>query len=135
MATYVHIPRVGRHGMLLELKDDRGFCLILRDRIEKDKRRSAESNIRASARIPDENDMCLCGASGRGGVWSVIMSTLPDDWQDRVDSYFGRPTNREDFYDEDLYEMSEMIAHERERSERYMSEDISLASGETYRRY
>lgn len=135
MTDYItHIPRAGRHGMLIELKDDRGFCMILRDRIQNDKRRSVETNARASTRIPDENDMCLCGAAGVGGVWSTIISTLADDWEERLDEYFGRELGRS-YPDEAEEEMREMVEYERGRAELYMTQDVSLASGETYRRH
>lgn len=134
MTNYItHIPRAGRHGMLIELKDDRGYCMILRDRIENAKRRSFEVSAHASARIPDENDMCLCGAAGAGGVWSTIISTLADDWEERLDRYFGQLGRS--YPDEAEEEMRGMMEYERGRAELYMTQDVSLASGETYRRH
>jgi len=130
---YTHIPRVGRHGMLIELKDDRAYCLILRERIANDKKRSNSLNENALSRIPDENDMCLCGTHGAGGVWSTIMSTLHDDWKEREDGFFGRATGRSDFYDDEVEEMSEVVEYERERAQLYMTKDVSLAEGGTYR--
>lgn len=89
--THFHNPRVGRHGVMVEMKHDYPFCITARDGLVNGK------NYHGSPlngyelhtyreRAADENDTCVCDPHRTGAVWSLIMSHEVDEdvWNDRM---------------------------------------------------
>lgn len=134
--SLTHNPRVGRHGLLLEMKDDTTRCMFMRRTLNTPDYpwRNAEHRDRVKRMSADENDMCPCHVSSVGGVWSRMMSSLPESAEENVQYYFGHPTNTGRLDEYEQREMDQTLVYEGQLSELYMEKDISLASGETYRR-
>jgi hypothetical protein len=128
MTEYMtHIPRVGRHGYLLEAKEDNMYCLYLRDMYSRSTTQKPDGW--EMTRMVDDNDMCGCDPRMKGARWSDIMSHEVNE--DSVRAYLGSGMHEE--CQEEMRELSEEIRYEEMMRRRFMSEDVSLASGESYR--
>lgn len=139
MPEYVtHIPMAGRHGLLLELKDEGTWCQRMRARYRqlKDEGEVMDDTTERyyALNMADGDDLCRCQVHGKAATWSKIMSSLPEDWKTIVESYMGPLTSTGNM--DDAYEMEDLtdrVQYESDMNQAIMTQDVSLATGEEYR--